>query len=562
MKFLFISLFIAVGYLYAPAQSTFKSNLPVKPGKGVTVAGIVECGGKPVQGVRVSDGYEITKTDKRGAYYLKSNKQNPQVFIINPSGYETWREDVVPQFWAELSAPANEYERHDFRLKKVDNTRHGLILITDTHFHGKRRDEATFAKYADVIKREANKFSERDIPVYSLNLGDISYDNYWYETGVTPARIRDIFNENNWPAPLYSVMGNHDNDGAVCAGDSTDLLGAVTYMKAYGPRYYSANFGKIHYIMLDNIEFFNEPGNGPYNEGIKGKRNYKTRFTPEQLEWLRKDLEDIPAETPLLIAMHCPLHQYKKGTMDIKIVPEEESALQLKRILEPYKNIHVVSGHTHRNGLVRLPENGRTFIDHNILSTSGSIWWNSSFNQKNIAFDGAPVGFEVFDIAGDNIEWRFVPYEYPADRQFDAWDINSLKHFFSTDTEAKTMRKYLPKWGAYEKYPENAVLIQVWDYDPAGKLTVIENNHELSPQLVYEVHPEYYAMTAIQKGEWAGDYKKGLREPKRSRMFVVETSAPDTPVGITYIDAFGREDRRTLTRPLPFNSNPLPSDTL
>lgn len=47
------------------AQSTFRSSLPVKPGKGVTVAGTVECDGKPVAGVVVSDGYELTKTDKK-----------------------------------------------------------------------------------------------------------------------------------------------------------------------------------------------------------------------------------------------------------------------------------------------------------------------------------------------------------------------------------------------------------------------------------------------------------------------------------------------------------------
>lgn len=63
------------------AQSAFKSSLPVKPAKGVTVSGTVECDGQPVAGIKVSDGYEVTKTDKNGAYYLKSKKKNPQVFI-------------------------------------------------------------------------------------------------------------------------------------------------------------------------------------------------------------------------------------------------------------------------------------------------------------------------------------------------------------------------------------------------------------------------------------------------------------------------------------------------
>ena len=48
------------------AQSTFTSQLPVKARKGATVMGVVEADGKPLQGVAVSDGYEITTTDKKG----------------------------------------------------------------------------------------------------------------------------------------------------------------------------------------------------------------------------------------------------------------------------------------------------------------------------------------------------------------------------------------------------------------------------------------------------------------------------------------------------------------
>ena len=45
MKFLRLTLWtVAVtGALCMNAQSTYKSSLPVKPGKGVTVAGTVEC---------------------------------------------------------------------------------------------------------------------------------------------------------------------------------------------------------------------------------------------------------------------------------------------------------------------------------------------------------------------------------------------------------------------------------------------------------------------------------------------------------------------------------------
>ena len=38
--------------------------------------------------------------------------------------------DVVPQFWAELSSDIEEIERHDFALKAVDNDRHVIVALT------------------------------------------------------------------------------------------------------------------------------------------------------------------------------------------------------------------------------------------------------------------------------------------------------------------------------------------------------------------------------------------------------------------------------------------------
>lgn len=537
------------------AQSTFSSRLPLKPRNNATIAGIVECDGKPVANVPVSDGYQITRTDKKGAYYIKSKKQNRQVFITVPSGYEAVREDVVPCFWTDLELAPDKYERHDFQLRKNNNLRHGMILITDTHFHGKRRDEATFSNYMDTIRREVSRFTKKSIPVYSIGLGDAGYDNYWYETGVDIERTREILNENGWPAPFYNVMGNHDSDPAVCQGDSTDFLAAVRFMKTYGPRYYSADIGKIHYVFLDNIVFLNDMTSSPQNEGVKGKRNYKEMITQEQLEWLEKDLAPLPASTPIVLAMHCPVHVYRKATTDIQIRPDKSSALRLKELVEPFDKVIFLSGHTHKNGLVRAQNGKNTIIDLNLLSTSGSIWWNSSFNQKNLAHDGNPVGFELMEVDGDSIKWRFVPFEYPSDMQFKAWDVNALKKFFSTDTEARTLQKYLPKWGSYENLPDNSVLIQVWAWDPAGKLEVSENGSSLEIEPVWETHPDYYAMTAIQKAEWTGDYKKGLREPKKARLFLVRATDGTSPLEISYTDAFGRTDQRIFNRPHLFDSN-------
>ena len=56
--------------------------------EGYNIYGMVSCDGVGVPGVVVSDGVEVTVTDEKGAYYLKSNEYHRTVFMSVPAGYE------------------------------------------------------------------------------------------------------------------------------------------------------------------------------------------------------------------------------------------------------------------------------------------------------------------------------------------------------------------------------------------------------------------------------------------------------------------------------------------
>lgn len=73
----------ALSYITTSAQSTFTSSLAAKAKGDANIYGVVECDGN----------------------------------------------DVVPQFWAELSSDIEEIERHDFALKAVDNDRHVIVAL-------------------------------------------------------------------------------------------------------------------------------------------------------------------------------------------------------------------------------------------------------------------------------------------------------------------------------------------------------------------------------------------------------------------------------------------------
>lgn len=558
-----LSLALFAGGAQMYAQSTYKSDLKVKPAKGITVAGTVECDGKPVSGVVVSDGYEVTKTDKKGAYYLKSKKQNPQVFITAPSGYEPVREDAVPQFWADFTLPADQYERHDFRLNKVDNKNHATILITDVHLANQRNDVEIFkTEYVDKIRNVVKDYEKKGIPVYTLNLGDASWDLYWYGHDFPIEKFRKTLNDADYPTPVYSVMGNHDNDPQTPCDENTDFNASLPYQKAMGPRYYSQNIGDVHYVFLDNIHYINDPLEKESYFEVKNRRNYTEDFTPEQLTWLRKDLADISYDTPIVIAMHGPMFRWKKLgsskkwselTPDIMIRTDNASTRELLDILKPYKDVHAVSGHSHKQCLVRLPKDTQNLIEHNISGTSGAWWRTRATGLKNLCPDGTPTAFEVFNFTGPELVWEHKTFEYPEEQQFFAWDMNKVKEYFKNNEEAQTFRRLFPKWTDYSDLPENYVYVNLWAWDPDGKLTLTENGKELEVEMVRDENPVYTLSYPLRMTVWTNNWDNpGMNNPGKFQLFRAKATSADAPVEISWTDGFGRETKSTLNRPAEF----------
>lgn len=555
-KFTLAALALLAATPIVNAQSLYKSTLPLsvkKPAKGVTVAGTVECDSKPVAGVKVSDGYEVTKTDKKGCYYLKSKKQNPQLFISAPVGYEAWRDDVIPQYWADFTEAPDVFERHDFRLKKADYSKHAIMVLTDLHLANERNDVATFSgPYMDRIRKEIKDLETKGYSVFSFHLGDGSWDQYWYVNDFPISRLRETFNKVDYPTPLYNIMGNHDNNGGEVweEGKNMDFEAAKPFMKAFGPRYYSFDAGKIHYVFLDNIVYKNEPTDKEKTEGIAGKRNFSEKITPEQFAWLRKDLADVSPETPIIVAMHCPLIKYKEATTEIEPRLSKESGDTLLQILAPYKEVHTITGHSHRQAITRVP--GKNVIDHNVTSASGSTWWTSAMGAKSIGTDGIPGGYEIFTIDGPEIKWRYSAWDYEPERQFMAFDMNKVKEYFANNGEYQAFKKMSPKATDYDKVPENTVYISVWAWDPEGKLRVTENGKELPVEMFMGENPAYSATAMLQRSIWLNKYNKKAKMQK-NRIFKVTASAADTPIEISWTDPFGIEFKETIIRPRPFS---------
>ncbi len=566
MKRLLNLILMLVVAISTSAQSTFTSTLKAKAKKGATVYGVVECDGKPMAGVAVSDGYNVVLTNKKGQYAMNSQKKNGNIFITIPSGYEalTVGDDVVPQFWAALTQEPTTAERHDFALKAVNNDRHVIVALADIHIANHHNDLSSFRDiFLPGLREEIEQYKKAGIPVYSLCLGDSTHEIYWYDYLYDIGDFRKTLAQIKYPTPLFNTMGNHDNDGATPHGENTDFEATAKYRKAFGPTYYSFNIGKIHYIMLDNIHYINKPG-GKKAKGIVGSRNYSYDISPEQLSWLEKDLALVTDKTtPIVIGVHSPIYRYKNGMNGkININLDEQSGKALTALLQPFSTVHILSGHAHRNRVTfgkddtTQPEIAN-IIDHNIVAVSGSLWYASAFGGPMLGSLGEPAGCKIFNIDNKSIEWYFKPSQFSAQEQFRCFDMNAVKEYFAKNGEVKVFLDHFPKRTNYAEWEsENSVMIHVWDWAPDWKIKVTEEGKELKVVRKKAENPQMIVALDIPNTLWRIKFdKKNNKRKLHPHMFHVVTSAPNTTIEVTVTDSFGKEYHQTMVRPKPFSAN-------
>ncbi len=516
---------------------------------GATVCGVVTAGGKPLQGVVVSDGFEVTTTDREGRYYLNSNKKNGYVFISTPSGYEAPVVRCAPRFWASLEAAAGVLEQHDFALTKVDNDNHIMIAVTDMHLSDQYNDLEQFCTtfIPSIRQTVANAGGRR---VYTLNTGDMSFDIYWYSCRYSIESYRKTMSIIDYPTPVFHAMGNHDNDGATPYSDSTDFVAAGRYRKALGPSYYSFNIGQVHYVVLDNIIYLNEPG-GKRSEGIVGKRNYTRRVSDEQLSWLRRDLALVKSsKTPIVVGMHAAAYRYDGISSNVvSWLSKPEYSDSLTACFDRFSNVHYITGHTHANNTTYVKSN---LTEHNLGAVCGSWWLPGAFYRQNLCPDGSPNGYGVFTVDGAKIEWAYSSIDGGVDRQFRAYDMNEVRRYYN---ESDELTKFVERYSNrrdFRKIEDNVVYLNIWDWAPDWKISVTENGRELEVVREQTEDPLYTISYELTKIKEAGRYPASCAERLQNHIFTVKASSASSTLEIKVTNHFGKVYTERMVRPKAF----------
>lgn len=524
-------------------------KIDFEPSAGTTVFGLVSSEEGPVANVVVSDGTEVTVTDDKGIYELKSAKKWGYVFISVPSGYEVAAEGVFPQFYQTLKGAADVVEQKDFKLTKVDGQdRYKLFLLGDMHLANRTNDAAQFTQFTTDLNAYMAQHSGQKM--YALTLGDMTWDLYWYKNNYALPQYRETINRQVKNLQIYHTMGNHDNDFMT----TSDYDAAVKYVDCIGPTFYSFNIGQVHYVVMDNIDCSAYDGTDSHN--------YVKKLSNEQLKWLAKDLAYVDKSTPLIVAMHAPI--YKPTSTGFAFDHDSANTEALLAALDGYE-VHFVTGHTHKVYNITPDDDvvkGRDIHEHNSGAICASWWWSGNLTPGvHVSIDGAPGGYAIWDIDGTDFAWLYKSTGWPEEYQFRSYDLNNVS--FSMDDVPNIPSNVLIQL-AYKKYvnayPENSdneVLIKIWNWNSNWELSVVdERGKTLEYTPVWAYDPLHIAALSVPRFNNSGiTSTPSFVTESATNFFKVKADDADVDLTITVKDEFGHTWTEEMQRPKAFSTD-------
>ena len=216
--------------------------------------------GTPIAGVAVSDGFQVTSTDKNGYYEL--NDVTPDTWYIYCS---------IP---ADVKVPIDEFgrpcyfqkypsstQRYDFTFEKLaggKEKKFALLALADTQVGTISSVNQFKAQAAPEIKNYTKSLGYN---CYGVALGDVIYSPANSNNEYLMPEMRQAFKE--CEIPVFAVFGNHDNchfstskpvftDGR---SSTFNLKIQRPFEECFGPINYSFNRGDVHIVCMRDMQW-------------------------------------------------------------------------------------------------------------------------------------------------------------------------------------------------------------------------------------------------------------------------------------------------------------------
>jgi len=504
----------------------FFSLLPLFAIAKTTVKGSVNCDGVGVSGVVVSDGVEVCVTDAHGKYKLDSQKKNGLVFISVPSGYTVDADGIIPRHFVHLKG-GKSCEKADFQLKKEDNVSFSLLVFTDLHLTGDKQDDDIRQFQASFLPEFISSYHTQKGPVYTICLGDMTTDGKWYVNNFALPEYKAKMS--SYPGSIFHLMGNHDNERKLADGQEVkdwESYGESTYRKEMGPNYYSFNIGKVHFLMLDNIVTYG-PGCKKQDkyDWLTSTYGFRYFIDEEQLDWAIKDLSFVPKDNNVVLCMHVPFYEIK-GLENGELEVEEYSKVPeaLMKVVGEYNKVDILFGHNHKNQVFDIAPN----VTVHLLPSASAVSWKlndvkyPNLGNPLVCEDGTPAGYHIFHFDGNDVQWQYKSNYHSVNMsQCSVYDLN----------------KFSPDYGG--EPGSNAVLINVFNWDPMWKVKAYEDGEEMQLEQICGKDPLYRQVRAETK--LLPTRPKAFLASPTVHLFRTVRKTSTSNVQVMIIDRFGNE---------------------
>jgi len=388
-------------------------------------------------------------TNASGQYRLAVD-DDTWLFVIKPRGYRTRIDDLqIPRYYyihkpqgspklkfAGVAATGELPKSVDFPLyPQAEAEKFDVLFFGDTQ----PRDQ----KEIDYIAHDVIEPLIGTQAAFGVSLGDVMFNDLSLYGSLNRAIAR-------LGIPWYSVIGNHDLD----FDSENDLHSDETFENVYGPSYYSFNYGPVHFLVLDDVDWVE----------FEGKRKYVSGLGEEQLAFIKNDLAKVPDEQLVVVMMHIPYVNSTKWPGTDK--------QQLFRILETRSHCISLAGHTHHHEHRFIGEadgwKGKQPHHQIINGTVCGAWWSGAPDENGIPHttmsDGTPNGHTVMTFDGNRFRMQYRVARRPASYQMsitsqESYDAAALQNaeiqanIFNAWPMAKVQMRLLPggDWTTMER---------------------------------------------------------------------------------------------------------------
>lgn len=385
---------------------------------------------KGIENIAVSNGVQVVLTDKKGRYNLPI-QEDQTIFVVKPTGYKVpLNGRNLPQFYYHHK-PTGSPTHYKYQGVKPTGK-----LPKELNFSLQKQDEAAnfdilvFGDPQPYTEKELDYFkrgivnevkSNRKNAVFGISLGDLVGDNLDLQKPYAEV-MKEI------GLPWYNVMGNHDMNYEA----KEDYLSDETFELNFGPANYSFNYGKVHFIILDDI-LYPDPRSG---------KGYWGGFREDQLQFIENDLKLVDKNKLIVVSFHIPLNHKKENTF------RNADRQKLFDYLCPFSNVLLLSAHTHlQQQLFYGKKDGwngsKDLHEYNAATTSGD-WYSGTKDEAGLPAstmrDGTLKGYSFINFKDNQYQIKYKSFGKTDDYQIKLYVPKVIP--FPSRTSAKIVANF------------------------------------------------------------------------------------------------------------------------